>query len=225
MVLTLVDRQRMNVPVGHHTLGPYRAFGDESLATKPDGKVVYSLSAMLVTGSQSEQIRHGLRQLHPLDGTKLHWRKSSTSQRPVLMSAILRCDFRGVLVSVEHPPSTKEERLRRWCLIQMLPELDRLGCGDLILESRNQHLDRREREVLLSIFGQAHRPLTARLSHARGADEPLLWLADIVCGAFTMAQRGDSSAWDLLSHRITHIALDDKGYPIPAPQGHRPDSP
>lgn len=94
------------------------------------------------------------------------------------------------------------------------PKLAASDCSALTLESRGRTLDRRDSRLWTGLHtsGQLQRTLT--LSHLPGPAEPLLWIPDIVCGAFNMAARGDARAWDVLKHRVTHTALDSKGQPL-----------
>lgn len=204
----LVHKAESDAPGGASLL----AYGDESVYhDRGLGLRTYILGAVLLNAADLDATRSALRRLHGRELGKMHWHQESTTRRLSLADRLSQFPLSGHLVSVSASETLREERQRRLCLIRLLNDLDGRAPEVLILESRNRTLDRIEIGALRAIFGSAHRRQKIQLQHIPGSQEPLLWLADILCGSLSMAIRGDSRAWDALKHRATHIALDAKG--------------
>lgn len=146
--------------------------------------------------------------------SKLHWHTESLGRRLSTAATIAELPFICELVTVRASDQTSTERLRRLCLLALAGRLSQAGCNALALESRGHSLDASDFSFWKRIqtSNQFHHAVT--LSHVPGPAEPLLWIPDIVCGAFNTWMRGDARAWDLLKHRVTHTALDSKGQPF-----------
>ncbi len=97
----------------------------------------------------------------------------------------------------------KVERARRKALEEIVLALEAMGVGKLVLESRNQTHDKRDRELIVSL----RRKGEARefdLEHVPGSSEPLLWVPDQILGAYgEVLTKGTNvrwaDAWDQIS--------------------------
>ena len=190
------------------------AFGDESVWLAEDGATrTYTIAAVFLAPSDLVDMRMSLTRLNRDRRAKLHWRRQTPAARLATTRAIAELSFSGVAISHEAKPSRREEEQRRLCLNLLMGTLIDNGCVGVCLESRGRKLDRNDSLSWQEIQSsrQQHRQVT--LSHTPGPSEPLLWLPDIVCGAFRSAVLGDAQAWNMLAHKVNHIALESKGRP------------
>ncbi|WP_236688900.1 hypothetical protein [Clavibacter michiganensis] len=83
------------------------------------------------------------------------------------------------------------ERRRRKTMERLLHELTMRDVALLVAESRGPADDRRDRDHLDTL--RAARALSGpiRLDHRRGPVEPVLWVADIICGAIVQDRVGN----------------------------------
>ena len=71
-----------------------------------------------------------------------------------------------------------------------------MGVRKLVLESRNDTHDKRDRELLVSMRRRGE-ALNFDLEHVPGKDEPLLWVPDQILGAYgEVITRGASRKWE-----------------------------
>jgi hypothetical protein len=59
------------------------------------------------------------------------------------------------------------------------------------MESRGAGLDRKDRDMVDAMRAARTLDGTLRLEHAPGPAEPMLWIADAVCGAVVASRTGD----------------------------------
>lgn len=69
---------------------------------------------------------------------------------------------------------------------------------DLTLESRSRSQDSKDIAHIVALQGQGL-GRSIRISHLRGGDEPLLWIADAVLGAINSAHLGEKKYLEALS--------------------------
>ena len=102
------------------------------------------------------------------------------------------------------PTSEVPERRRRKCFEGFVPALQALDCTHLTLESRGTHLDRKDRDMLAAL--RSRRVVTSglRLDHVAGPAEPILWIADAVCGAY-VGQRARGEKYFEAIRRLTRV--------------------
>lgn len=82
-------------------------------------------------------------------------------------------------------------------------DLDRLDAVTrVVFESRGAADDQRDMKMVQSL--RASRTITSgmRVDHVRGAQEPLLWLPDAVCGAVNGRLTGDDPWTGRLNHQL-----------------------
>jgi len=121
---------------------------------------------------------------------KLHWYEGLPGQRLSWLD-LLRWVIEVIVVRYDGPPA-RPERRRRHCLERQAHELEERDVRSVTLESRGQHADRGDR-VMIDALRTRGVGRALRWEHSRGAEEPLLALADIACGAFiagTATSRG-----------------------------------
>lgn len=75
----------------------------------------------------------------------------------------------------------------------LLFQLTSLAVDHVIIESRGQADDRRDRRLLESMQRGRHLLGPIRMDHLAGPADPMLWVPDAVCGAVTEMRCGDDS--------------------------------
>lgn len=163
------------------------AWGDES-SVQIDGRQLYVLGAVLVAPGQVELTREHARQLRPPGRHKAHWYEAGGLSRSRLTAAFASLPVGGLVVARRCHPDEPDERRRRKCFEAFGSALESLGCAQVVMESRGERADRRDRELMAAL--RSRRVIDQLwVDHRRGAEEPLLWLADIACGITTSAWR------------------------------------
>lgn len=162
------------------------AYVDESMrAPRPDLSGVYVLAAAVLESAEVPDCRASMRALSPKPGTRLHWRDEPPQRRQTAVSVIT--DLCPLHVTVTGSPLDphRQERARRLCLQQLLSELEHAGVERVWFDSRRQHQDRLDIEAIDAFRARRILGRTLRADHIRSADEPLLWIADVVAGVLS----------------------------------------
>lgn len=158
---------------------PVYAWGDESVRITANPSA-YLLAATIVDPEESID---GLMRVKPANAKKLHWR-DMTRHNQSLSLAALSCVRQATTVVVGTPlPKKKQERGRRKCLECLLPELEARGVAVLVLESRDDEKNKKDRDLLFAMRrkGQIE---SIDIIHRRAENEPLLWIPDQILGAY-----------------------------------------
>ncbi len=84
-----------------------------------------------------------------------------------------------------HSPTTgrRQERSRALCLAAVAGDLARADVDQLVLEAREEHLNRRDLVTLVGAKAAGVIPEHFRYGFAASTEEPLLWAADALAGA------------------------------------------
>jgi len=177
-----------------------RAYADESSGHIGDN-FAYVMCAALINEDNMEPCRQVLRRFRK-GSAKLHWYEESERRRQLLLEAISTLDIE---FAVTHQISShlKQAGMRRRCLTQLVHILASRGVEHLVLEARNRVDDRRDIANLNWIRQSTDAYIW--LQHERGDGEPLLWAADLICGASFARLRGTDSYNEALDRlRIWH---------------------
>jgi hypothetical protein len=164
------------------------AWGDESGSQPERDPHTYLMAAALVEYEDISEVRKTLEALRLPHEKKLHWYGSSEDRRSDLVRVTSELPVTSVVV-IHHQAGAEDRRHRRKCLEYLFPELARMPCGQITFESRgpqdNSDIDLvqkfRSRKLIQGDF---------RVNHMGGPAEPLLWIADIVCGAVVQHRVG-----------------------------------
>lgn len=183
------------------------AFGDESSSKRALDPNVYLLSAVLVHRSNLELSRSAAAPLRVRGQSKPHWRDESFRRHDRVIGVAAGLPLESIVVvrlgrEGEHP-----ERRRRKCFERLVVELETRGCQRLVLESRGSVDDRRDRQMLDGLR-VARKSSTLRLDHAPGGAEPMLWIADAVCGAVVDARTGDDRWFRRITGATSVVVID-----------------
>jgi len=176
------------------------AFADESLRVRAG---LYILAAVIVTDTDSDDVRHTLRGLRQRRQARLHWREEGSKRRRSLVAAIRELPYTGVVVVADGMASGRQERARRQCIERLLTELTGKGISSVVFERRHPDLDARDRVMVAALQRRRSIPTGLHTSWQPASAEPLLWLADIAAGAAALAQAGDHSYWQELAAAFT----------------------
>lgn len=184
------------------------AYGDESVRMVGDPPF-YMLGVCLL-GDVPDSTFEELAKVMPPGARKLHWRGMSQGlQRESLrlISGIERVDLVVIAAPLD---GKKQERARRKCLEALLPELERRGIEEVVLESRGVATDKLD--LNYTKFAKGSKIVKSiSVSHEEGSAEPRLWLADQVVGAMgdyltqTSNWKHWKPEWEAMSPRIERI--------------------
>jgi hypothetical protein len=90
----------------------------------------------------------------------------------------------------------------------MLHELDQLEIGSATFESRGTADDRRDRDMLDALRAKKIVSPDLRIEHTPGPKDPLLWVADAVCGAVTHDRIGQPEYPQIIRGQVDIIAIN-----------------
>ena len=174
--------------------GEVHAWLDESVHVNRAGPGFYVLAATIAGTERCDAIRTELRRLVVSPTKRLHWNAEAASTRHGVSAAIsdLGLDHLAVIA-----PATakKQERARRKCLERLLHELGQREVTRVWLESRQHHLDARDRDMVAALVGSGGIRRTLTVDFARPLDEAMLWIPDAVAGMTTADERTGTTVW------------------------------
>lgn len=183
------------------------AFIDESEPRQDVDPGTYLLTAAIFDRAVEQVERDRMSSARPRGAAKAHWHDEvNDGGRRRLVNALAALRVEYVVVVRLGDPSVKAERRRRLCLERLSFELHEMRVEQAVFESRGPS-DKFDRKLVDAL--RAKRTISARLrvDHANGPAEPLLWVPDIVCGAYSYERRGDSRFFEPLRERTTVISI------------------
>ncbi len=89
----------------------------------------------------------------------------------------------------------------------LLFHLQAAGVAQVWLESRNTAADRRDIDAVDRFRSRRVIGHTIRIDHGQPSNEPLLWLADIVAGAVSVAEGGEPSDREVIAATLTEYRI------------------
>jgi len=140
-------------------------------------------------------------------GRKLHWHNRDARQRMTAVDTVAALGVPSIIVVRTGYPSDPSERQRRKCLDRLVLELARRNIRKVTAESRGRKDDKRDLDTIQKMRSRLILTGHLHLEHCAGPREPLLWAADIVCGALTQDRCGDGSYLARLSASVTVIEI------------------
>ncbi len=187
--------------LGEH-LVVLRAWVDESGSDHVKDPNTYILAAALVIDTREEDLREMMLGLRLPGQVKLHWRSENFRRRLRIARTIAAEEVEHLVVVRSAHTAEAGERRRRKCLEHLLYELARMRIDHVVFESRGQADDRRDLELLDTMRRKHLLPRPLHVDHRRGREEPLLWVADAVCGAVSEQRCGNPAHYRLLERKI-----------------------
>jgi hypothetical protein len=169
------------------------AFIDESQSNATLDPHTYILAAAVCDGLELTAAREAAAALLLKGQNKVHWRDEGDKRRQKIAETIAAIPLRHLIVVRDGRADERPERRRRHCLDRLLFELDQLGVGTATFESRGNNDDKRDRDMLDALRARKAISADLRIEHAAGPHEPLLWVADGVCGAVVQRRVGNGT--------------------------------
>lgn len=167
------------------------AYGDESVLLVADPPL-YLVGASVFT-ADADAARRTLEGVKPKGASKLHWRSMTDPQKADSVAAISSLGHQTTIVAASPLNGVKQERARRKCLESLLIKLESEGVDTLVLESRREALDKRDRDCLL-YARRSNAVHTIDIAHVVGEEDALLWMPDQILGAYGEGVRGLKAA-------------------------------
>lgn len=165
---------------------------DESSANRGPNHQEYLLCAALVPVEECDDIREQLRPLLLPGQIKFHWTDESDRRKHDIVRRIVELGPMSIVYSHLDVRRKKTERYRRKTLESVYHSLVDMEVFDLTLECRTNAQDRYDVQHIVGLQGQGL-DKRLRISHLRGGDEPLLWIADAVLGSLNAEYQGEDS--------------------------------
>ena len=184
------------------------AYGDESI--RMVGKPPFYMLGVCLLEDAGAVNFNKLAKLMPPSSKKLHWRDMSQGLQRESLKLLADIKRTDVVVIASPLDGKKQERARRKCLETLLPILEAKGIEEIVLESRGSASDKLDVSYIKYSKG-SKLVKSISITHADGAVEPRLWIADQVLGAMGdyMTQTSNwkhwKSEWEALSPSIKRI--------------------
>ena len=163
------------------------AFLDESIRGS-----LYVLAAVMVPAHDPHCRREVLRLRLP-GQRRIHWRDESSVRRDRIVDAVVVLPWTGVAIAFHPARRRLQSAARAACLRGIVAWLSGQGVSRLVIESRGEHNDRHDRRSIIECRRSGH--VVETYGFARPAEEPLLWIADIVAGATSAHLAGLNGRW------------------------------
>ncbi|XBB67260.1 hypothetical protein ABFU82_24645 [Nocardioides sp. WV_118_6] len=169
------------------------AYVDES---EPSSGETYLLGCALVGADDADGVRTTLVRARRRGERKVHWHDRLPAERPPLARLVAGLPVKHLLVVRDDCRGERSERRRRKCLEHLLWILDSAHeVGSVTLEARQARQNAGDMD-LLSVMRSARIVRSdLRLHHVAGPQEPLLWIPDVVAGAFSAGRSGERPAY------------------------------
>lgn len=164
------------------------AWADESGSNPRLDPNTYMLAAALCEEDDVPDLRKTMEGLRTTEA-KIHWHGSNDDRRRELVEAVAALPVAGFVV-VRSILDDRPRRHRRKCMEELLPHLANFPCSTITFESRGPGDDRSDLDTLQKLRSRKAVDPTLMIGHAVGRAEPVLAIADIVCGAVVQARIG-----------------------------------
>lgn len=184
------------------------AFADESFHEADHGGF-YVLAAAVFDEVAHEAVRAAMQQLRGKRlSSKLHWNEMDTRQQNTAAQTIAELDGFHIVTVGTPVPRTRQERARAMCLTRLVAELHSYSVTDLVIESRTAQLNERDIKTVQGARFSLPTGTRFHVTHVAGAQEPLLWSADIVAGAVRAHHQGNGTYREKLERCLYEVELD-----------------
>ena len=182
------------------------AYIDEAFSAGPVG--AYVVAAVLVPSGRADGLRLELRHLFRDRKGRFHWHHEKDSFRLRMLEFIGDAGVAAVSVSTCLRDAREQERARGLAIDRLLWEMRTHGPAHLILESRQERNDQRDRRRIMAAQKAGKASVDLTYGFGRPDGEPLLWLADAVASAVLAAEFGDDRAiTEVVGGVLTRIKL------------------
>jgi hypothetical protein len=163
------------------------ALVDESILIPGNG--CYLLACVVIPGDERASVRRRVRRAAV--GTHFHWKDERDDARLRMLRVAGDQAVRLIVLACRPTVRREHERARAQLLNDLLDELVSSGTLDLLLESRQEVNDLKDRKVIAAAVIAGRISADLNYAHSGPDQEPLLWLADALAGAGMAHIRGD----------------------------------
>ena len=184
------------------------AYVDEAV---PRTGANYLLACAVVVDDQADEIRARLvRAKLPVE-RKVHWHSRRPTERTSLIDGIAPLPVKFLLVVRPEQFAEPPERSRRKCIERLVWLVDQNhGVEDMIFEARETQQNENDRRLLGALRARRIVSAKLRMRHVPGPREPLLWLPDVIAGAYSSLLQGDREYFAPLEDAIKVVEADQK---------------
>ncbi|WP_148043306.1 DUF3800 domain-containing protein [Flexivirga caeni] len=188
---------------------PIVAWLDESGSNSALDPNTYMLAAAICRAENVETARAAMSEASLKGQRKIHWRDDNDKRHRAVIEVVAGLQVEHLVVVRSRPTNSADspERRRRKCLERILFELTSMDVGHAIMESRGPADDRRDRAMLDHLRRTRALPATIRLDHAPGPSDPMLWIADAVCGAVSESRWDNAFCYEQLAGKIELVEI------------------
>ncbi|RSD26422.1 DUF3800 domain-containing protein [Amycolatopsis eburnea] len=187
---------------------PPQAFADESFHENTDGGF-YVLAAAVLPADRHDELREAMLQIRGRRrGSKLHWYPMDHQEKLDVAKRIADFDELHVVTVGTPVRPRRQERGRALCLQRLVTELHDAGVGVLVAEARQADLNARDIATVTATRHRLPAGSRCRIEHRFGADEPLLWISDVVAGAVRARINGTAEFFDPLAGCVHEVQVD-----------------
>lgn len=183
------------------------AYVDESQSDRSRDPDTYILAAAVADATSLDPARQAMLSLRIGRGGKVHWRDEGPARRMSIVSTIGGLELEHLVVVRSGHAAERGERRRRLCLEYLCQELASLGVEKMVLESRGPRDDRRDLNALQAFRAKKIVDSSLRMDHLPGPAEPMLWIADAVCGAVVAARTRTDAYFRKIESSCTVLPL------------------
>ncbi len=182
------------------------AYIDESERSGIYGRRYILGATIPFSASERDSQREVMHNLLLPNKPKVHWYKAVNGHKQDIVNSVARLDLMHCVVTHDRRDGESSERARSKCLALLAFEFEQLGVDFAVFESRGPALDRKDRSLLHNLRRRYGGSVGFKASHVVGAREPLLWIADAVCGAIGDSWQGNSEFRTTLAHQLHVVA-------------------
>jgi hypothetical protein len=183
----------------------HKAYADESF--REDAvHGFYVLAAAVIEPDARGRARDAMLDLRGArKSAKLHWNEMDRHQRAVAAKTVASLEGFHVVTVGTPVPRRRQERVRALCLTSLVRELHGFGVGALVMEGRTPELDQRDVNTVIGARYALPKGEVFRVEHLPGAEEPILWAADVVAGAVRAAKQDRVDLLEILAGCVHEI--------------------
>lgn len=187
---------------------PLTAYADESFL-EHDLPGYYVVANAIVDRDQWEEARQTMNALRGGRRVgKTHWTEMDTLQRKQASDAVAAIEGLHIIAVGTPVPPRRQERARARCLERLVSELHGYGVENLIMEARAPALNKRDVRTVIGARYALPTGTRFTIEHVKGAEEPLLWVVDVLAGAVRAGHEGNEIYQSILAERIYEIDVD-----------------
>lgn len=196
------SRSESSTPQEVGPTGGLCAFVDESMQQATQERSgTYLLVAAVTAEERCEEIRQSVRSVLYKKEQRLHWYDATPIHRTKVASTVGTLGMSATVVIGTPLTNKGQERARRKCMETLLPHLEAMGVGRVVLEARTPSLIEADERHVRTMRGKHLITRALWTETARAVDEPLLWVPDAIAGAYGAARAHGRTDWlDLVGY-------------------------